>query len=191
MYSSALALAGCTGISIAPTCPNEMAVGESVTITGSVVNPGAIPMYAWTVDPPNAGSFQPDSEPVTTFTAGRAGDATIQLTASDGVFQVQSECVTRITAAPLMVTLRASPASPVTGDAVVLTCESTATVDTFTITQTSGPTVNLTELADGQSRFDATTRGDLGFQCVGSVTGGQTSDPVTLTVTVTQGRGGR
>ena len=191
VLSWAFALAGCTGISIAPTCPNELQVGESATVTGNVLDPGAIPTYAWTVEPANLGSFNPANGPITIFTASRAGDATIQLTATDGVYQVQSECVTHITAEPIVVTLRASLPAPVTGDVVVLICESDATVDTFTITQTSGPTVILAELESGRFRFDATVRGDYTFACVGATAEGAESDPVSLTVSVSQSRGGR
>lgn len=185
------AVPACTGISIAPTCPNELEVGESATVTGNVQDPGQVPTYEWTVDPANLGSFNPANAPVTTFTAARAGDAILQLTATDGVYLVQSECTTHITAAPIVVTLRASPTAPVTGDAVVLICESDATVDTFTIRQTSGPTVTLANLQPGRVRFDAVQRGDYGFECVGATLEGEESDPVSLTVTVSQGRGGR
>ena len=40
-----LGLSGCTSISIAPLCPDELEVGESGTVRANERDPGAIPTY--------------------------------------------------------------------------------------------------------------------------------------------------
>ena len=92
----AIALGGCDSISIQPSCPVELAVGESGTVAANEQNPGAIPNYLWQVFPPDAGTFTDPQVPVTEFTALKEGEVVIRLTAGDGIYQVVSACTTHI-----------------------------------------------------------------------------------------------
>ena len=92
----ALSLGGCTGISIAPSCPNELQVGQSAPVIANQINPGAIAKYLWEVVPPQVGRVTDATKPSTTFEALAEGDAVIRLTASDGLYQVISQCQTRV-----------------------------------------------------------------------------------------------
>ena len=89
-------LGGCDSISIEPSCPAELAVGESGTVAANEQNPGAIPTYLWQVFPPDAGTFTNPQELVTEFQALKEGEVVIRLTAGDGLYQVVSACTTRI-----------------------------------------------------------------------------------------------
>jgi len=91
-----LFICGCTAISIAPSCPNTLKVGESAPLLANELNPGAIAVYSWTVDPPFVGQVRDPSIPATFFDAAAEGDATITLTASDGLYQVISFCTTHV-----------------------------------------------------------------------------------------------
>ncbi|MCH8243760.1 MAG: VCBS repeat-containing protein, partial [Planctomycetes bacterium] len=88
--------AGCTSISIQPSCPNELAVGESGRVAANELNPGEIAIYLWQVFPSDAGTFADPGQPTTTFQAAKTGEVLIRLTASDGLYQVISSCVTSI-----------------------------------------------------------------------------------------------
>lgn len=90
------ALGGCTGISVAPSCPNELAVGASAPLLANEFNPGAIAEYAWEVIPPQLGKVTDPTKPSTMFEATSEGDAVIRLTASDGLYQVISQCQIRV-----------------------------------------------------------------------------------------------
>ena len=90
------AVGGCTGISIAPSCPNELKVGESAPLLAAEINPGAIAKYLWEVVPPQVGRVTDPTKPSTMFEALTEGDAVIRLTASDGLYQVISQCQTRV-----------------------------------------------------------------------------------------------
>ena len=90
------AVGGCTGISIAPSCPNELKAGESAPLLANEINPGAIAKYLWEVVPPQVGRVTDPTKPSTTFEAVVEGDAVIRLTASDGLYQVISQCQTRV-----------------------------------------------------------------------------------------------
>jgi hypothetical protein len=90
------AVGGCTGISVAPSCPNELRVGESAPLLANEINPGAIAKYLWEVVPPQVGQVTDPTKPSTTFKAVSEGDAVIRLTASDGLYQVISQCQTRV-----------------------------------------------------------------------------------------------
>ncbi len=90
------AAGGCTGISIAPSCPNELQVGESAPLLASEINPGEIAEYFWEVIPPQIGRVTDPTKPSTMFEATGEGDAVIRLTASDGLYQVISQCQTRV-----------------------------------------------------------------------------------------------
>ena len=91
-----LVLCGCTGISIAPSCPNELKVGESAPLLAHEINPGAIAAYSWTVDPPFVGVVADPDSPSTMFEAVSEGNARVELTASDGLYQVMSFCTVRV-----------------------------------------------------------------------------------------------
>ena len=92
----ALALGGCDSISIEPSCPVQLAVGESGTVSANELNPGGIPSYLWQVFPPDSGTFADPRQPITEFEALKEGEVVIRLTASDGLYQVISACTTRI-----------------------------------------------------------------------------------------------
>lgn len=184
-----LALGGCSPISIAPVCPNSLRAGESGPVVANVQNPKAIASYQWEVLPPEAGSFDDPSAPNTRFTPSIEGDVVLRLTASDGLFQVISQCVTSVSGAVgASVGLRAEPAAAVVGDVVTLTCSSTGTFDVavFAITQTQGADVVLTQESPSVATFIASAIGDLTFGCVGETGGGVQTDPDTVTVTVSE-----
>ena len=94
-----LGLVGCGRISIAPSCPQDLRVGEAGAVDANVRDPGAIPSYLWQVIPSDIATLDDPLSPTTTFTASAAGEATFRLTASDGIFQVVSECRTTVVAA--------------------------------------------------------------------------------------------
>ncbi|MFQ5592085.1 MAG: hypothetical protein ACE5HE_13040, partial [Phycisphaerae bacterium] len=48
---------GCTGISVEPSCPEEMVVGESRPLKANEQNEGAMPWYLWEVKPVDAGTI--------------------------------------------------------------------------------------------------------------------------------------
>ena len=91
-----LGIAGCTGISIAPSCPNELQVNESAPVLANEINPGAIAKYLWEVIPPQVGRVIDPTKASTMFEATSEGEAVIRLTASDGLYQVISQCQTRV-----------------------------------------------------------------------------------------------
>jgi hypothetical protein len=91
-----LAPGGCTGISVAPSCPNELQVGDSAPLLANELNPGEIAKYVWEVIPPQLGQVTDPTKPSTMFKATSEGDAVIRLTASDGLYQVISQCQTRV-----------------------------------------------------------------------------------------------
>jgi len=194
----ALNLAGCTGISIAPRCPNELAVGDEGTISAEVINPGAVPEYKWEAIPADAGTFEEDDLPVTKFMAEEAGEVTIQLTASDGLFQVISQCHISIVAAgvepAVAVELEFSPTTPLAGQAITVTCVSAGDPDavSFEITQTGGADVNEIPLTGDTIVFTPMEAGTLMFQCVGESADDMMSEPDTISITVGEDpRGGR
>lgn len=188
-------LGGCFSISIAPACPRELDVGETGTVWANELNPGAIPTYKWEVIPANAGTFTDPDEPMTQFTAAKSGDAVIQLTAADGLYQVVSRCVTKVVGSgEVSVELTVDP-NPVTlGEDAILFCTSTGTSEaaTLSLAQTAGATVTLSVLTQGVATFTALQTGTLTFQCIGRSVDGLSSDPSVVTVTVEEddGRGG-
>lgn len=187
MFGMIILAAGCDAISIAPSCPGELAVGQSGPVQANEVNPGAIATYLWEAFPATAGTFDNPTSPTTTFAALAAGDVTLQLTASDGLFQVISTCVTRVVATTSVeVSLDLTSMTPVVGDLTTIACtnigETAAT--TFTVTQTGGAAVGLSELLGGIFLFTADQVGDLQFECVGESADGQTSAAATLDVSV-------
>ncbi len=188
-----LLLTGCTGISVEPSCPTELVVGDSGTLKANEKDEGAVPKYEWKVLPETAGTIAEPTEPSTTFTAKAAGKATFRLTARDGLYQVISECSTRIiTLASIAVTLEASPGEPVAGDTVTLTCSTETIIQkgTRTIEQVdadSDDSVELTQVAEGTETFITTEPGDFIFRCVVASGVGDEAEQVEseiLTITV-------
>lgn len=184
-------LAGCDAISIMPSCPRELAVGESGPVQANEVNPGAIATYLWEAFPATAGSFADPTMPTTSFEAITEGDVTLRLTASDGLYQVISTCVTRILddTTSVEVSFDLTSMTPREGDLVAIACMSVGetAATTFMVTQTSGAAVGLSEPLTGVFLFTATEAGDLQFECVGESADGQVSAPATLDVTVVPG----
>jgi hypothetical protein len=181
-------LGGCTAISIAPTCPNELRVGESGPVRANEENPGAIATYLWEVFPPEAGVFADPTAPNTTFEALVEVDVVIRLTASDGLFQVVSECSTQVQGfVGISVSLEADPDPALVGEPVTLTCTSVGEIDpaVLAIAQVDGGDVELTDVSDGVATFTPTQIGDLTFRCVGESTTGQQSEAAFVTVGVT------
>ena len=180
-------LAGCTSISVTPACPEELEVGQSVTVRANEENPGAVPTYLWEMFPPDAGEFADPSGPVTSFQAAKEGEVTIRLTASDGLYQVVAECQTSVIATTsVAVSLTADPDPAVVGSATILSCSSvgeTAAM-TRTIEQLDGATVSLTVGGEGVATFTPDEVGELTFQCIGTGEDGRRSAPTVLTVSV-------
>ncbi len=186
---TAVALSGgCFAISADPACPVELLVGDAGPVSANERDPGGIPSYLWEVFPTDAGTFGNAAAANTTFTAQRAGPATIRLTASDGLFQVVADCTTQIIEGPVEVALSASPSTAESGDAVTLVCTSTGATPaaSLVIQQTDGPTIELINLGPGSARFTAADAGTLTFDCVGETAGGLGGDPATVVVTVNE-----
>ncbi|MGB0716827.1 MAG: hypothetical protein ACPGXK_13170 [Phycisphaerae bacterium] len=184
------ALGGCSPISIEPSCPNTLRVGESGPVSSNVVNPGGIPTYFWEAFPDGAGTFASATSPDTDFTPAIEGDVVIRLTAADGFYQVVSQCVISVegTLGPT-VTFSAAPQAALVGEPVALTCESTGSdpIGIFSVVQTSGGDVALTDGTEpGTATFTPTEIGDLTFRCVGETDNGLQSEAAFLVVTVNQ-----
>ena len=180
--------AGCTAISIQPSCPNELAAGESGRVAANEVNPGEIATYLWQVFPADAGTFDTPAQPTTTFQAAKTGEVLIRLTASDGLYQVVSACVTNIVdQAEVAVSLTADVTEAAVDEPVTLTCTSIGASLALgvTIVQTAGPAGTLTEVVAGTSEYRATESGEATFSCTGIDINAQPSDPATVSVTIT------
>ena len=185
-----LAVTGCNPISIAPTCPNTLRVDESGPVTGNVINPGGIPEFLWEAFPEGAGSFANPTLPDTTFTPAFEGDVIVRLTASDGFFQVVSQCVISVEGilGPA-IEFEADPAAALIGEEVTLTCASAGTdpINLFAVTQTDGGDVTLTDGDEpGTATFTPTEIGDLTFRCVGETEDGAQTEPAFIIVNVNQ-----
>ncbi len=180
---------GCTPISIAPVCPNSLRVGESGPVVSNVANPKGLATYQWDAIPSDAGTFENPNVPETRFTPSIEGDIVLRLTASDGLFQVISECVTSVTGAVgASVSLLADPAAALVGEVVTLTCSSDGTFDltVFAITQTEGVAVDLQQVSQSVATFTPSEIGDVTFRCIGETSRGAQTDPATATITVNQ-----
>ncbi len=188
----AMCTVGCASISIQPTCPSELAVGESGSVAANEIDPGAIPTYLWEVLPSGAGTFTNATSPTTSFTALQAGSAVIRLTASDGLFQVISQCTTIVSGpnqVAVSITANVNPAG--VDQTVTLTCSSIGVTPaiTFVIEQISGPSISLIQNGNGMVTLTPAITGSPQFQCIGSSNDGQDSDPATLTLTVNETAG--
>jgi hypothetical protein len=180
-------LVGCDGISIAPSCPNSLRVGETGEVFAQAVNPGSIPTYLWEAIPETAGTFTNPASPDTTFQALQEGPVTVRLSASDGLYQVISEC--RINVAGIIglaVSLDADPVSTFVGEPVTLNCQSvgTITANELSITQREGPIVEFVDVEPGVVRFEPQRADEYVFRCVGAGPDAQLSTPALVTVTV-------
>lgn len=180
-------LTGCSGISIAPSCPAELEVGQSGTVWANEEDPGAVPTYLWETLPSDAGTFADPAAPVTSFQALKEGEVTIRLTATDGLFQAVSQCQTSVIAGAIAaVSLEVDPDPVVVEGAGILSCSSVGDAEavTFTLEQLDGTPVTLTQLAEGVALFTPAEVGELTFRCVGTTEDGRVSEPSDLTVTV-------
>ena len=186
-------LGGCTAITVDPLCPGELRVGETGQVLAREKEPGHIASYLWEVFPATAGSFANPLAPDTTFQALEEGEATIRLTAGDGLYQVVAEGTVVIAGvADVAVKLEADPADPVVDDTVTLTCTAIGAdpVSSFDILQTVGVDVNLSEIDPGVVRFTATDVDELTFRCRGTGEAGSQSEDAFVTVQVTTGSAG-
>ncbi len=182
-----IAGAGCTRITVAPSCPPQLAVGQSGPVRANAQQPGAVPTYLWEVIPPEAGTFTDPSALDTTFQALQVGEAVIRLTASDSLFQMIAECTTTVgTEAAGGVSVTVGPSPAVVGQSATVRCISTGTVAAVvrTIEQTAGEPVVLQVVAAGEATFTPTVEGSLTFQCTGEDAAGVLSAPAFATVQV-------
>lgn len=187
-----MAWPGCARITHVPQCPVQGSVGEQITITATVRDPGGVPRYLWEVIPDNAGTFGDERAVSTTFTPSTSGRITLQLSAADGLFMYVNHCIVQVGDGGVngvAVDLLVNPEEAVIGNSVLLTCTSTGAdpAATLTVTQTVGDPVALTDILPGIVAFDAEEVGTFTFQCVGVSVDGVESPPVSGTVTVTTG----
>lgn len=185
-----ISLRGCTAISIAPTCPSEMRVGDSRDVTANEENPGAIARYLWEAIPADAGTFANPRTKDTRFQALKEGEVTLRLTASDGLYQAVSDCRTTVQGfVGVAVRLTADPEDPRVREPVTLTCESVGATEAVVldIVQIDGGLVELNEVSEGVVRFESNRIGDLEFRCVGENAAGEQSEPTFVTVNITGG----
>jgi len=175
-------------ITIAPTCPDQLMVGEMVEVRANEMNPGAIATYHWEVIPLTAGKFTNPAANNTTFQALEEGEVIIRLTASDGLYQSIATCPVVISGVlGLAVTLIASPQMPEQNQVVLLTCTSIGSTDAveLSVVQIEGPAAELLPLGGGSFVFDVPDAlGDLVFRCVGGDAEGNLSEEARVTVTV-------
>lgn len=183
------AAGGCTFISIDPTCPEELKVGESGEVAANPENEGAVPWYIWEVIPSDAGGFADGAAEVTTFQALKEGEATIRLTAGDGLFQMIAECTTQVVGvSDLAVSLSASPTILEVGRTTTLECTSVGETEatTLTVQQISGESDPLVEYLPGVYTSTTSAPGVRMYQCIGTTDEGVESEPAVVTVTVTE-----
>ncbi len=180
-------LAGCSGISIAPSCPAELEVGQSGTVWANEENTGAVPTYLWEALPSDAGTFADPTAPVTSFQGSQEGEVTLRLTATDGLFQAVSQCRTLVVAEAIAaVSLGVEPDPVVVEGMGILSCTSVGDAEavTFTFEQLDGTPVTLGQLAEGVAMFTAPEAGELTFRCFGMTEDGRVSEPSDLIVSV-------
>jgi len=180
-------LPGCTRIAVEPNCPEELEVDGLHTFRANEQNAGAIPTYKWEVLPADAGKFGDPDKPVTAFEAKEPGEATVRLTAADGLFQAIAECsIMVIETGSVTVSLSLDPDPPVIGDSAMLECVSIGgtVTETRTIEQTHGAAVELTFASEGVATFTPAESGEITFTCVGRSAGGRESEPSIVTAVV-------
>lgn len=187
-------LTGCGRISIAPSCPDRLEVGQSGVVSANEQNPGAIPTYRWEVLPSDAGGFDDPDAPVTTFEALKEGDAIIQLTASDGLFQVIAQCpltVTMIGFTDVVILLEVDPNPLTVGETGLIFCDSVGETEAVTraLEQIGGALVELTVIDEGFWTFVTQVLGNVTFRCIGTSSDGQTSEPGVVTISVAPSTG--
>ena len=179
---------GCTAISIQPSCPASLRVGESGEVHANEQNPGGMPTYLWEVIPADAGTFANPQAPDTTFQALKEGDVLLRLTASDGLYFAISQCPTHIegTVGGLAVSLSADSTEATVDEPVTLTCVGVGAeeIAEFSIVQTGGRDVELKDVRPGVVRFTPDRAEELAFECVGTSAGGDASDPAEITLEV-------
>jgi len=178
---------GCTTISIEPSCPDELEVGQLGTVMANEQNPGEIPTYLWEAFPADAGTFDDPTAPKTGFLAQKEGEVVIRLTASDGLYQMIAECRTTVVpSADVAVSLQVDPDPAVLGESAILFCSSVGETEavTRTLEQVDGPTVTLSPLAEGVATFTPEEVGELTFSCVGATEEDRQSEASVVTVSV-------
>ncbi len=182
------AIPACSRITTEPSCPDLMEAGTSAPLRANAQQPGAIPEYLWEIIPEDAGAIASANQPNTTIQALREGEAVVRLTASDGLFQVVSECALTIVGdAQVSVTINVDPDPAVAGESVIILCTSTDSIDatSFALEQVDGPPVSLEFFGEGAASFTPDVEGTLTFECIGEGPNGLASDPVTVDVEVT------
>lgn len=180
-------VAGCTSISVAPSCPSDLRVGESGTLQANESHAGAVPTYKWEAVPADAVTLESPTASATKVDALKAGDVLIRLTASDSLFQTVSECHVVITqGGSPTVLLTIDPSQIAVGDSAVLFCASTgeAAAVTRTLSQVDGPAVTLDSLSEGVATITPDELGDFTFNCVGGTADGVISELSVATLTV-------
>lgn len=185
--------AGCGRISVAPTCPDELGVGESGVVRANEENPGAIPTYNWEAIPTNGGTFANPTLATTAFQADREGEVKLRVTAADGLFQAVEECrVFVVATGQVVVNLNVAPAEPLVNHTVTLTCSSTGVVDATTrpIEQTAGTTVTLTRIDEGVVTFLPADTEPLRFRCIGTSADGERSASAAVELSASEAGGG-
>lgn len=182
-----LGLGGCGRISVAPSCPPRLGVGETGTIEANVREPGAVPRYVWDVIPAEAGTVGDPTSPNTTFVGAQAGLVTLRLTAADGLFQFIDTCQIMVgQSAELAVSMLVNPIPPVAGQSATLTCFSVGDLEasTLTVVQIGGAPVVLSRVGEGAYTFLPNAGGALSFECTGTTGDGTRSTTTILGVTV-------
>ena len=189
---SALLPAGCTSISIEPSCPDALRVGESGIVAAHEENPGEIAQYAWEVLPSDAGTVEDPDQPQTPSAAHPERAVVPRLAASAGLGRVQAQRATRHTARTLTVSLEATPDAAEVGETVLLTCASVGPTEAaeFIFTQTGGEPVELTDFLPGVAAFVPEQAGELSFECVGADAAGVTGLPGSVSVSITEAADG-
>lgn len=181
---------GCEQITIMPSCPTSVAVGEFAEVHANQQNPGAIASYFWEVFPATAGVFANPLSPDTTFQGLEEGPAVIRLSASDGLFQVVDDCTVSVSGTvQLAVSISATPITVQAGDEVILACISVGETDAteLTVERIGGPDVELIAIEQGIFTFDAPEEtGAIEFRCIGEDAAGSQSQPSLVTVTVVE-----
>jgi hypothetical protein len=161
-------------------------VGESGPVLANEENPGAIAVYLWEVSPVDAGDFADPMAPRTTFAAAAPANATIQLTARDGLYQVKSTCRVQIGTLGVGVSLVADPTAITVGESATLTCTNIGGTQavSFVIDQLDGEPIEPTPVSGGVVTVTPETTGAVTFRCVGTSVDGDRSEPALIRVTV-------
>lgn len=83
-------------ISIQPSCPAELKVGQIGRLLSGAKNAGEVATFLWEVEPDDLARISNPGIADPLVLAQKPGTAVFTLTASDGLFQVISQCETEI-----------------------------------------------------------------------------------------------